>query len=83
MLSISEIDLVGEIVVKVDVGFAGEGVLGDRLERLFHVDRLFGRRLEVRNVALCVAPLLGALYRNLSEGGRKKMRERERERGRR
>ena len=60
--------MVGEIVVKVDVGFAGEGVLGDRLERLFHVDRLFGRRLEVRNVALCVAPLLGALYRNLSRG---------------
>ena len=39
----------------------GEGVLGDGLEGLLHVDGLLGRGLEVGDLVLGVAPLLGAL----------------------
>ena len=68
MLLVAQIDLVGEVVVKIDVGLAGEGVLGDRLEGLLHVDRFLRRRLEVGNIALGLAPLLSALHRHLPDG---------------
>ena len=42
----------------------GEGVLGDGLEGLLHVDGLLGRSLEVGDFVLGVAPLLGALGRH-------------------
>ena len=67
LLFISEIDLVGEVVVKVDIRFSGERVLGDGLEGLLHVDRLFCRGLKVWNVACVMAPLLGALDQDLTD----------------
>ena len=65
LLFVAEIDLVGEVVVEVDVRFSSKRVFGDGLEGLLHVDRLFRGSLEVGNVAFRVAPLLRTLYRYL------------------
>ena len=68
LLFVAQIDLIREVVIKVNVGFPRQGVFRDGLEGLLHVDRFFGRSFEVWNVAFCVAPLLGTLYRDLKWG---------------
>ena len=45
--------------------FLLQRILGYRLERLFHVDRLLGGRLKVRNVALGLTPRHRPLLRHL------------------
>ena len=64
LLVVSEFDLVGEVVVQVEVLLLGEGVAGDGLEGELDVDGLLGARLEIGHLGLALAPLLGALRRH-------------------
>ena len=56
-----EPNLIGKLVGQTFLGLLRKRVLGDRLERLLHVDGLLGRGLEVGNLVLALAPLLRAL----------------------
>ena len=60
-----ESDLVGELIVQLHLGLLGQRVLGDRLERLLHVDGLLSARLEVGDLVFAMAPLLRPLGRHL------------------
>ena len=60
-----EPDLIGELIVELNLGLLREGVLGDGLERLLDVNGLLGARLEVGNLVFAVAPLLRPLGRHL------------------
>ena len=65
LLVSGQLDLVGEVVVQLDIGLLGESVFGDGLERLLHVDGLFGAGFKVRDVVLALTPALGSFRGNL------------------
>ena len=52
----------------------GQGILGDSLKCLLDVDCLLGRRLEVGDLVLAVAPLLRPLRRHLRNAAAEKLR---------
>ena len=64
---VTEFDLIGELVVHLDLRLLGERVLGDGLEGLLHINSFLGRRLKVRDVAFAVTPLLRSLRRHLKQ----------------
>lgn len=61
---LAEFDLVGELVVELELGVLGERAAGDRLEGQLHVEGLLGAGLEVGDAVLALAPLLRALRRH-------------------
>jgi len=63
----AESDLVGKLAVELDFALLGESVASNRLEGLVHVDRLFGTRLEKRDVVFAGTPLLRSFRRHLQE----------------
>lgn len=62
-------------LVHLRLWLLGEGVLGNSLEGLLHVDALFRTGLKVRNVVLAFTPVLSSFSGHLRRGGGRKKKK--------